>query len=303
MHIAEPELNYIINIRIPDYHVGDCFLAVIMMYIDCLCGESSDLLQFAWFFAYSDVGNALQLVDFEEIHDYVRRRYGISFGFLRNYMNGDAETIIMNELKEKRPVGLTVDYRYCPWAQNTYREEYTYHFVLVVGYTEDEYLCVDNETNFVWPINKKKVHEMTREMLLFKGNAVKSSEYNCQKAFLSKDYMYKRRNMNSDLDRIATSILRSADVETSYFWSSKLRLISYNYSNFGLFLEKYLVKTNAGMIVDETARDFRLLSLFCLKLYQRRNVSLLKKFMDKIRQIKDNEVKIRLELEGATFKV
>lgn len=113
--------------------------------------------------------------------------------------------------------------------------------------------------------------------------------------------MYKRRNMNSDLDRIVMSILESTDVETSYFWSSKLKLISYNYSNFGLFLKKYLVKTNAGKIIDETARDFRLLSLYCLKLYQRRNDSLLKKFMDMIRQIKDNEVEIRLELEGVVF--
>ena len=41
-------------IVVSEYHVGDCLLAAIYLYISYLYGKANDLLQFAWFFSCHD---------------------------------------------------------------------------------------------------------------------------------------------------------------------------------------------------------------------------------------------------------
>ena len=177
-----------------------------------------------------------------------------------------------------------------------------YHFILIIGYTESGYLCLDNETKSTQIVSKEDLYKTITEMLIFKGTPCINENIDYKYAFLSESYKEKRKNMSGDLKKIVDSIINN-DLGKSYdIWSIKLTLISQNYSNFNIFLNDFINDKSICILVDSISESLKLLSVYCLKLFHRRSDVLIERFISLTNKIILEDEQLRRELMGVIEK-
>ncbi len=301
MCIKEQEPNEYVNIEVLDHNVSDCFLAAIMMYVRYLHNENYDLLQFSWYFSYEEsfFFTGIRLINYSEIQAYVWNRYGISMSFFNDIDKIDVDKLVKNELASGKPVGVTVDYKSCSWTKGTYGDRYIYHFILIIGCSDDCFWCIDNEVLTLQILEKKKAFKMIREVLCFRGSNKLNRAYNFKMSFLSKDYCRRREGMLTDIDSIKKVMFECESINDIYSISSKLKLIAGNYHDFGLFLKEINDYSNCNKHIENIEHAFSLLSVLCLKLASKKNLKTCIAISKQIEIIKFNELELRRVLKGS----
>ena len=298
MYTEEQEPNVLLNINSDCMGISDCFLAAVGEYILSLFGECIDLLQFSWYFSCELIESGeivIRLVNYDEIKEFIWEKYRISFDFLSNIFQIDIDKIIKTEISKKRPVGLTVDYNRCSWTRKSHDTKYVYHFILIIGYSDKYYWCIDNETTFVQKIKIDVVLDMVSEVLCFDDTEklpFKNIKYNY---FLCDKYWDKRKKMILDIDVIRNIIIQNND---EYSIASKLSLMSQNYDNFVYYLSTEYRNQDAIYYANLLKKNFKMLSLLCLKNKMVKSDTIKEKIYSIVELIKEYENKLRESLRG-----
>ena len=290
--------NKRLEMDVGNYQVGDCFLAAIYIYVLSIYGQADDLLQFAWYFACEKTKQdnvIIRLVHYDEIREYVWRKYSISFDFLVPVHDIDIDKVIRSEITKGRPIGLTVDYKKCFWTRETYERDFVYHFILIIGYSDDFYWCIDNEDDSAKVVKIKDVLNMTKEILKFDDSKKTLHIRNDNKSFGGAAYMTRRQNMYKDLEVIRNLVLKK---EKPYYMASKLKLISQNYENFEHYVATNAQNTKASIYINNLKNRFAVLSLLTLKYNATSNCKTWGLIENNFEQIKWNEEMLREELKG-----
>lgn len=304
MFIKGQEPNEYVPIHILDHHVGNCFLAALVAYFNYLYNNGFELMQFSWYYSFKrkNVSYEIKLINFDEVCTYVANRFGVSLVFLNKFKNINIDHLIQNELKQGRAIGATVDYNKCDWTKGMVTKEYVYHFILLIGYSDKYYWCVDNETISVQMIEKGLFEEMIREVLLFVDNGGINIIYDYQQSFLRKDYWKRREKMLHDITEIKKILQGSLRLNDLYSISSKLRLIADNYNDFGFFLKEIVGVNGCEDRVANLENLFKMLSFACLKLLGGREDQTHKIIDNYIEKIVRNEVELRTYLKGYNWE-
>ena len=300
MYIMEREPDEYVPICILDHQVGDCFLAALIAYFNYLYGIGYELMQFSWYFVFEkeSLFQEIKLINFDEVSSYVANRFGIGLFFLNNFLNMNIEKLVQNELKQGRAVGVTVDYNRCGWTRGIGTKDYIYHFILLIGYSNEYYWCVDNVATSVQMIKKKLVEETAKEMLLFVSIGGFNPIYDYRNSFLTKDYWEKRKRMIYDIIEMKKHLHDNLIENELYFIVSKLRLIANNYNDFGFFLKEIADVNECEKCVANLEKSFKMLSFACLKLVGRKKSKIDKMIDEYIEAIIKNEMELRTCLKG-----
>lgn len=298
MCIKEPVLNKKLDIVTSDYRVGDCFLAAVYLYISYIYGNADDLLQFAWYFSCDNKQQdklMIRLIHYDEIKEYVLKKYGISFVFLSSINTMNLSKVVVNEIEQGRPVGLTVDYTKCPWTRGSYEKEYVYHFILIIGYFNDFYWCIDNEADTAQLFQRDEVEKMVKEILLFDDSKKILRIQSGNESFGNTGYWAHREKMLYDIDTICSFVLQK---NKPYYMASKLKLISQNYENFGYYLETNIRNLKALTCINNLQSRFAMLSLLTIKYCATSNDNTQKLIENNFEEIRQNEKMLRKVLKG-----
>ena len=104
--------------------------------------------------------------------------------------------------------------------------------------------------------------------------------------------------MRNDLKVLMDSILNGKSDKSYDIWSVKLTLISQNYSNFNIFISEYIHEESISLLVNSISESFKLLSMYCLKLFHRRSGALIEQFTFQVKKILQDDEQLKSKLMG-----
>lgn len=291
----ERDVSRIIHIPLINTSIGNCFLACVAFYINYLFGEYIPLLSITWYFEYkemNDISAGIGIINYEQLRKVVNKKYGINLSLLQVTSKPYIHKLIEKNIEQGIPIGLTVDYRRCPWTKSTFTKKYVYHFILIIGYTKEDYICIDNETSQYETINKEVVLYMLQEILMFSYDRYIENPIDRSIAIYDNEYLQERKHIAIDLKRLEKNILTKylfIDYEECLLIAAKLKVLSINYKNFHDYLCEYSMDSEVKNIASKTSEAFMLLSMLIIKLKKTKRPSLYEKIEEQFEVIRNNE--------------
>lgn len=239
------------------YQMSNCLLSACSSYINYAYGDCTELLRFGWNFSLirqdSNLADRILLFDYDEIAQFMKATYGVDIKLSNVILEDDLFTVIYKEIKEGRPVGFTVDFFWCPWNRSYMEDHSDFHFILIIGWDEENFFCVDNLSSEVCSISHSSLKNAVLQILVFENCKKEESMYTW------KQYIKKRKSIPDHLNRFKEEVFRTTLSSTfmrdnstlSMLLSKKMKRLSNAYSD----LCEFFLTHNFGLLCVPYAKN------------------------------------------------
>jgi hypothetical protein len=208
-----------IDINPQNYSNGNCFDSVI--YNICIYFDRNINPYFLSSFGFEyyentkneDMLNKLFIWHNDCNGDYLLSKFcGISIKYENNIYN--AKDTIKAQIDQLIPIEIEMDSYHIPW--NKYYHQFNRrHFFLIIGYTDEDYICFDSYLNQAESFfNKSQLHNHVSRLLMFEKHDYTDDLLSVVE-FLKKDLNQKKFSHINDLKKLAIDIaqLKFSDIE------------------------------------------------------------------------------------------
>lgn len=138
-----------LEIKQLEHRISNCLVNACSLVANWKTGKYEHLLISESYLSIKDINKGyinnenISVINENQLLDIFRNEYHLDYKWKRSFCENDLE-LIKNKLDEGYPVGITTNLYYCNWSSLYNKDKSDYHFILLTGYENDYFYCLDN---------------------------------------------------------------------------------------------------------------------------------------------------------------